>query len=257
MLAWFSNWALSQQGSRKSVGCSDRKLRLFATACVRQAWGQLSTDQKARVVFAEKEPFAQTTNSVHAEYASQDSITSYVFSLSKERSIAYAVGWLGAENALEVAEQAPAWLQLLVPFQIQAQLLRDIFGNPFRPYHVRWAGGPIPSLANAAYENRDPQTGCLDTFRLSLLADALEEAGCPQTEKVLTLMGDDCLACGGKCVHSGLGRAEAIECVPCRRVWLNGEHYLWPQPHPLLAHLRSTGPHVRGCWALDLVLGKE
>jgi hypothetical protein len=25
----------------------------------------------------------------------------------------------------------------------------------------------------------------------------------------------------------------------------------------LMAHLRSPGPHVRGCWALDLVLGKE
>lgn len=25
----------------------------------------------------------------------------------------------------------------------------------------------------------------------------------------------------------------------------------------LLCHLRSPGPHVRGCWALDLILGKE
>ena len=25
----------------------------------------------------------------------------------------------------------------------------------------------------------------------------------------------------------------------------------------ILTHLRSAGPHVRGCWALDLVLGKE
>jgi hypothetical protein len=24
----------------------------------------------------------------------------------------------------------------------------------------------------------------------------------------------------------------------------------------LLAHLRSEGPHVRGCWAVDLILGK-
>jgi hypothetical protein len=24
----------------------------------------------------------------------------------------------------------------------------------------------------------------------------------------------------------------------------------------ILAHLRSLGPHVLGCWALDLVLGK-
>jgi hypothetical protein len=26
--------------------------------------------------------------------------------------------------------------------------------------------------------------------------------------------------------------------------------------HDLLGHLRSPGPHVRGCWALDLILGK-
>jgi hypothetical protein len=25
----------------------------------------------------------------------------------------------------------------------------------------------------------------------------------------------------------------------------------------LLAHMRSAGPHIRGCWAVDLVLGKE
>ena len=25
----------------------------------------------------------------------------------------------------------------------------------------------------------------------------------------------------------------------------------------ILAHCRQPGPHVRGCWALDLVLGKE
>jgi len=25
----------------------------------------------------------------------------------------------------------------------------------------------------------------------------------------------------------------------------------------ILGHLRGPGPHVRGCWALDLCLGKE
>jgi len=25
----------------------------------------------------------------------------------------------------------------------------------------------------------------------------------------------------------------------------------------VLAHLRGPGPHARGCWALDLVLGRE
>jgi hypothetical protein len=27
--------------------------------------------------------------------------------------------------------------------------------------------------------------------------------------------------------------------------------------HPVLEHLRDPGPHVRGCWAVDLVLAKE
>ena len=25
----------------------------------------------------------------------------------------------------------------------------------------------------------------------------------------------------------------------------------------ILAHCRGPGPHVRGCWAVDLILGKE
>lgn len=25
----------------------------------------------------------------------------------------------------------------------------------------------------------------------------------------------------------------------------------------ILGHLRGTGPHARGCWAVDLMLGKE
>jgi hypothetical protein len=28
------------------------------------------------------------------------------------------------------------------------------------------------------------------------------------------------------------------------------------QEPAIFAHLRSTGPHVRGCWALDLILGR-
>jgi hypothetical protein len=39
------------------------------------------------------------------------------------------------------------------------------------------------------------------------------------------------------------------QCEDCQ-----GQGYL---SHPLLAHLRSPGPHVRGCWAIDLLLGKE
>ena len=38
--------------------------------------------------------------------------------------------------------------------------------------------------------------------------------------------------------------ADALEDVGCTEV-------------AILEHLRSPGPHVRGCWALDLILGKQ
>jgi hypothetical protein len=87
------------------------------------------------------------------------------------------------------------------------RFLRDLFGNPFRPVALapRWNTPEVCSLARVAYDQRSPER-CLDTFRLAILADALEEAGC--TNAVV------------------------------------------------LDHLRDPGPHVRGCWVLDLLLGK-
>jgi hypothetical protein len=92
-------------------------------------------------------------------------------------------------------------------------LIRDIFGNPFRPAldcgmartSPYW--GLAVRLSQAAYEERRLPDGTLDPTRLALLADALEDAGCTDVE--------------------------------------------------LLGHVRGPGPHVRGCWALDLVLSKS
>jgi hypothetical protein len=66
---------------------------------------------------------------------------------------------------------------------IRAALLRDIFGNPFRPAVLpddlrTWQGGTIARLAEAAYDELQLPSGLLDATRLAVLADALEEAGC-------------------------------------------------------------------------------
>jgi hypothetical protein len=81
-------------------------------------------------------------------------------------------------------------------------MLREIFGNPFRPVSIDpiWRTPQALALARTAYEERRFE-------ELPLLADALEEAGCTD---------------------------EAI-----------------------LAHCRGLGPHVRGCWVVDLVLARE
>ena len=90
-----------------------------------------------------------------------------------------------------------------------ALLLRDIFGNPFRPSPplpaamLAWNDGTIRRLAEGIYEERQMPERTLDTARLAVLADSLEEAGSDNAE--------------------------------------------------ILSHCRGPGPHVRGCWALDLV----
>jgi hypothetical protein len=93
-------------------------------------------------------------------------------------------------------------------------LLRDLFGpSPFRevrldPTWLAWQGSIVVQLARAAYDNRDlPIGGTLDGARLAVLADALEEAGCTDSD--------------------------------------------------ILEHCRRRAEHVRGCWVLDALLGKE
>ncbi|MCI0456543.1 MAG: hypothetical protein L0Z62_06140 [Gemmataceae bacterium] len=87
----------------------------------------------------------------------------------------------------------------------QADLLREIFFQPFRRVILyrswfRWNDGTIPHMAQALYDDRRFE-------EMPLLADALEEAGCTDSD--------------------------------------------------ILSHCRGPGPHVRGCWVIDLLLGKE
>jgi hypothetical protein len=95
----------------------------------------------------------------------------------------------------------------------QAVLLRDIFGNPFRPVTLdpAWLTSDVVALARGIYEER-----AFD--RMPILADALQEAGCDSEEVGVV----------------GLRLLRRLD-PPYRR----------------------AATHVRGCWVLDLVRGKE
>lgn len=90
--------------------------------------------------------------------------------------------------------------------------------------------------------------GRLDDSTLAVLADALEDAGWPIDEA--------CPACNGKgMVRYGDGGFSERPCWGC------GDSYSQHPgtgrvPNPVLAQLRSPGPHWLGCWALDLVTGR-
>lgn len=84
------------------------------------------------------------------------------------------------------------------------------------------------------------QDGSLDPATFAVLSDALEEAG-----------ADASAICS--CENGWLIRnnGDKFRCDVCKG---SGRIY---KTHPIVEHLRSPGPHVRGCHVLDAILGKE
>lgn len=245
---------------------SNRKLRLFACACCRAVWHQLSERCRTAVETSERHADKETEPNERAKafnVADDDpSPTQGLFAMACLRADA-------TEGASEIVPLIEEWL----PRTRQAALLRDIIGNPFRlakigcslgpekcPIHKPdWLTGTVLSLATAAYLERnrvwkgrmhdhDEETGwiedgTLDPVRLMILADALEEAGCDSQELLRHLRGWE------KCSHQ---QTLAID-PPASMEFFSHDCPLCDGTGWL--PLRS--PHVRGCWALDLILGKE
>ncbi len=108
--------------------------------------------------------------------------------------------WRSDEDAVQALPEYV--LALRVEQRTQTHILRDIFGNPFRPvsFSPEWRTDTATAIARQMYESRD-------FGAMPILADALQDAGCDS---------DD-----------------------------------------ILAHCRDANQsHVRGCWVVDLVLGK-
>jgi hypothetical protein len=198
----------------------ERKLRLLAVGCCRRIW-QLLADERSRkgVELAEVSadhpvsPAILDAVSGAAEDAVADALAPDGVTTVEARDKAGAACTAASyasnspavreSDALEVlasaAEAAPdTTLELLA----QVHLIRDIFGNPFRPITLDPACNTsnIVALAQMIYDDR-----AFD--RLPILADALEDAGCTNAD--------------------------------------------------ILDHCRQPGEHVRGCWVVDLLLGKK
>lgn len=204
---------------------SDRKLRLAACADFRlQAFGELMF---ARVDLLE-------------QFADGE--------IEREKAIRKIEGdpfdWSLWYEAHPNAEEAARLSLAELPGGRAAHILRDII-NPFRPVTlpVDCITPLVRSLAEAAYQERR-EDGTLDPDRLMVLSDALEEAGMPTDET--------CCRCGGTGSLGGGRKVPASRTKLCDAC--GGRLQL---PHPLLAHLRSPGPHYRGCWAIDLLTGRR
>jgi hypothetical protein len=187
---------------------SDRKLRLFAAACCRLIWYLLKDERSQKAVeiaeqfadevarkgdldAARQDAYAACSALRHGNAALENAAwaAQYTTRPIAAHAAHYMAGdpYLARAGAAEMAASAAARgsnendpaqaIVLITEFAPQCVLLRDIFGNPFRPV------GPDPALrmpkvtalAQAIYDDR-----LFDD--LPILADALEEAGCTNTD---------------------------------------------------------------------------
>jgi hypothetical protein len=202
---------------------SDRKLLLFACACCRRVWHQLTVDRsREAVAVLERYADGQVTfqelvwaaNGAGRGSSRPGGMAVFRVALAVRRSnidrgfeaASAAVRWIGAPTLRGKRRRGTiAHTANVAESAAQCMLLRDLFGNPFRaapiaPEVFTWHEGAIPKLAQAIYDERAFN-------RLPSLGDALEGAGCTEDS--------------------------------------------------ILAHCREAGGHVRGCWAVDLLLSEE
>jgi hypothetical protein len=192
----------------------ERKLILFGCACARRVWPLLGGGRGTGLVEV-AERYADGA-AAREEISAALALPRYLTGGALVHELALAdpagaVRWavqavadaVYRHNAERLSERR-ATLAVRAELRAQCHLLRDVFGNPYRPVVIdptwlRWNHGTVPAVALHIYEDR--------AFHdLPILADALEDAGCAD--------------------------------------------------NVLLDHCRSGGEHVRGCWVLDLMLGK-
>lgn len=262
MIAWLhgcgtlEEWATASDAARVAHGvATDRKFLLFACACRRLIGGDYGWE--------DDNGWAETERAGHHDTRRDD-----------WPAVQYARLFLD-DTGLDLAKAADA--------------LRDIIGNPWRRVAVvpAWITPQVLTLAEAAYEDRKRKCVCesgytwqrdrtpgrewsrgrpcdacrrtgtiddgtLDPFRLALVADAMEEAGC---------VGEGDEAVGGVYVCERCAASTAVDYSVGIRCGRCGSEFCQKRrrrdlPHPLLEHLRSPAPKYRGMWSIDCILGK-
>jgi hypothetical protein len=191
---------------------SKRKFRLLGVACCHRVWDLLIDDRSIQAVAVAEQYADGIASFEELRFAFEDAFDVGARLTARKKGTITKAQLLAAWAASEVArpderigslaDNVAEALGTGYEHKIQADMLREIFGNPFSPVILdsRWQTSNVIDLARTIYEDR-----AFD--QMPILADALMDVGC--------------------------------------------------YSEVLLDHCRQIKSHVRGCWVIDLLLGKE
>jgi hypothetical protein len=227
---------LRQQGS-----LSDRKARLFAVACCRRIW-HLLTDARSRTAVAVAERYADGQVTVHQLAAAHVRAWDPAFANPAQAAVLAAVGiplGMVSARAARLPAQAvatdTAWAATKEPWDTL------LYASTPAVRAAAWAAATDSARAIQAALLRclvgNPfGPAALDATWLAWnggLIGQLAQAAYDERQLPSGHLDPDRLAV----------LADALEEAGCDQ--------------EILGHLRSPGPHVRGCWPLDLCLGRS
>jgi hypothetical protein len=203
---------------------SGRKLRLFACACVRRIWTLLPTEEcrKAAQVaerYADRLADAEELRAAYTE--------AYFAGVAPDYANSVVVGELALYAEQQLAGHTDPW--------------ESAFGSSD---YVREAVGGAPGPDS---QEREAQCHLLRDIFGPPLFHSVTFSPVWETPQVVALAQaayDNRALPAGTLDPARLAvLADALEDAGCDQA-------------DLLGHLRGAGPHVRGCWAVDLLLGK-
>jgi hypothetical protein len=135
---------------------SERKLRLLAVALSHEYYRrepQFDTPESRRAIEV-----------AEALAESDGPVTDAIWRAHRKYFVLHPSGYGAASRLIGISD---------IPQSFRGDLLRCLFGNPFRPTHIEpdWLTSTVLALANAVYEERA-------FHRLPALAKVIKEAGC-------------------------------------------------------------------------------
>ena len=230
------------------VGGPDRRFRLFACGCCRRVWGRLPDDRNRHLVAA-VEGFVDgraAAAELHAAAVASSAAEWLADGSGRRPEPEY---WAVKALGRGFYKMTPGASALLVAAQVAFAADPGYAADAARAFHGAYYSGmgyflapfrwpePVPPAARAELDAQADLVRCV-------FGNPLARPGFDPGWRTSAAVGLAAAMYEAREFAIAPVLADALQDAGC-------------EDERVLGHLRRPGPHARGCWVVDLVLGKE